>query len=230
MKKIKKQMPSQLLCNQKGSLTIQFIFSFMLVFGFIFGFFYLSLTLVVGELVQYATYSSSRYLSLSNETVIRQKNVSQLRYRGLLFAPAGSGGIFKAGFFGSIDADKPFNLESLPNQGVNSALPPMQLGDRNLSYGVWTRFQPKGLSLKIPFWGDSEQGAQQGWSNSVIGSYLGREPSQKECTDFAKDRWQMIKDKINSSSHRLSPPGGFSGSGNSPNYGSVEGSRYDNGC
>ena len=225
MKKIKKQMPLHLLCNQKGSLTIQFIFSFMLVFGFIFGFFYLSLTLVVGELVQYATYSSSRYLSLSHETVVMQKDVSQLKYRSLLFAPAGSGGIFKAGFFGPLGADKPFNLQEISSKGINPELPGVQLDDRRLSYGVWTKFQPKGLSLKIPFWGDSAQDAQHGWFDSVIGSYLGREPSQKECTDFAKDRWQMIKQKIHPS-----PPGGFNGSGGLITYGFVKGSRYDNGC
>ena len=197
----------------------------MLVFGFIIGFFYLSLTLVVGELVQYATYSSSRYLSLSNETVTGTKRASQIKYNKLL----SGGGIFKSGFFGDIDADdKPFNLQKQLNQshqGVNLSLPGMWRG-RNLFYGVWTEFQPKGLSLKVPFWGDSVQGSEDGLFDSVIGSYLGREPSQEECIIFAKARWRMIRDDI----IRPSLPGGYSGSGGLPTYGFNNNSRYDNGC
>ncbi len=229
MKKQERQRSLHLLFSQKGSLTVQFIFAFMLVFGFIICFFYLSLTLVVGELVQYATYSSSRYLSLSHERVEEQRSASQIKYNTLLFG----GGIFKSGFFGAIDADdKPFNLQrNIQNSaglGLNSALPGMQMG-RNLFYGVWTEFQPKGLSLKVPFWGDSVQGSEPNLFDSVIGSYLGREPSQQECENFAKDRWRMIKRVISSSP---SPPGGYSGSGSSNDY-TYSGTavkQYDNGC
>ena len=222
MKKIKKQISPHLLRNQKGSLTVQFIFSFMLVFGFIIGFFYLSLTLVVGELVQYATYSSSRYLSLSHMTVTQQKTASQMKYNQLLFG----GGIFRSGFFGNINADnKPFNLTSPSQISANIGLNetpgmPGEQSERNLFYGVWTEFQPKGLSLKVPFWGESVQGAQQGLFDSVIGSYLGREPSWEECVKFANVRWSMIEQVTSPS-----PPGGYSG-----NVSGVMSFQFDNGC
>ena len=227
---MKKQIPSSLLHNQKGSITVQFVFGFLLVFSFIIGFFYLSLTLVISELVQYATFSSSRYLSLSHRDVQRQETESQNKYRDLLFASSSSGGIFRSGFFGVINGDdKPFNLEQdiSNNQGVNQNMPGMQLGDRNLFYGVWTEFQPKGLNLKMPFWGESVQNPEENLFDSVIGSYLGREPSQEECTAFARDRWKMIKDKINPN-----PPRGFSGNGDSGayTYSGVNNIHYDNGC
>ena len=227
MKKREKPRSFYLLRSQKGSLTVQFIFAFMLVFGFIIGFFYLSLTLVIGELVQYATYSSSRYLSLSHQDLHKQQLESQAKYNQLLF----EGGIFKSGFFGNIDADdKPFNLQKPSGIGLNSVLPsiPGMYKGRNLFYGVWTKFQPKGLSLKVPFWGESVQGAQHDWFESVIGSYLGREPSQKECEDFAVDRWKMIKEVISPSL----PGGGYSGTGNSIYYTYKEMvvKQYDNGC
>ena len=235
MKKINKRTSLSFLRAQNGSITVQFVFAFMLVFGFIIGFFYLSLTLVVGELVQYATYSSSRYLSLSHSDPGAQKDVSQGKYNALLFSSGG--GIFRSGFFGNVGADKPFNLDPLPmtNIGLNQTpgMPGMQLS-RNLFYGVWNKFQPKGLSLKVPFWGDSVQGAQHGLFDSVISSYLGREPSQQECQDFIEARWRMIRDDIIGSS----PPGGYSGSGgsNKYTYGGMVVNPYpddrgsDNGC
>ena len=185
-------VPLKGLAGNKGSLAVQFIFSFMLVFGFMVGFFYLSLTLVVGELVQYGVYSSSRYLFLAHATADEQKEQAELKYIELLSHPQGKG-IFKQGFFGAITAQKPFNLQNPPGVGLNDNMgfPVHQL--RNLFYGVWTTYQPKGLELKVPFWGDSVKGAQPGLFDSVISSYLGREPSQEECKKFTEERWAAIK-------------------------------------
>ena len=185
---------------------------------------------MISELVQYATFSSSCYLSLSHDRVQSQETVSQNKYRNLLFASPGSGGIFRDGFFGVPDGnDKPFNLKRdiSDTQGVNQNMPGEQR-NRNLFYGVWTEFQPKGLNLKMPFWGESVQGTEEGLFNSVIGSYLGREPSQAECIIFAAERWKMIKEKITPNP----PPGGFSGGGGLMiyTYNNVNTIHYDNGC
>ena len=225
---MKKQISLTSLHNQKGSITVQFVFGFLLVFSFIIGFFYLSLTLVISELVQYAVFSSSRYLSLSHQDVTKQREVAKRKYGDLLFA-SDSEGIFRTGFFGPINGDdKPFNLQQEPNHGVNEQQGmPGEQRYRNLFYGVWTEFQPKGLNLKMPFWGESVQGTEKDLFDSVIGSYLGREPSQAECITFAAKRWEMIKDKI-----PLNPPGGFSGRGGltTYTYNNVNTIHYDNGC
>ena len=186
-------VPLKRLAGNKGSLAVQFIFSFMLVFGFMVGFFYLSLTLVVGELVQYGVYSSSRYLFLAHKTAKEQENQAKQKYEKLLFNRQEQG-IFKFRFFGAITAQKPFNLKRQPGVGLNDTgmnFPVHPL--RNLFYGVWTEYQPKGLELKVPFWGDSVKGAQPGLFDSVISSYLGREPSQEECKKFTEERWAAIK-------------------------------------
>ena len=66
----------------------------------------------------------------------------------------------------------------------------------NLFYGVWTTFTPKLLAWDPPFMAGVETNGDGGdFFKTIIGSYLGREPSVEECKEFRRDeRWKNIKE------------------------------------
>ena len=66
-------------------------------------------------------------------------------------------------------------------------------GKPNLFYGVWTKFIPKVLEVET-IWGGTKE--REIFFETTIGSYLGREPTMKECERFNDKRWELISDKI----------------------------------
>ena len=184
--------PLRIFLSRRGSLTIQFLIGFVLILGFSMMFFMMTVTLAVSEIAQYITYSSARALFLSSDKELTQKANARAKYEAL------AGGPFKS-LFRPNQGDKPLfeianNLQGEDGGlGINELLWGRGEGQAqrpNLFYGVWTKFIPHALQIK-PLWG-SVEAEEEGFFETNIGSYLGREPSFEEVRQFNFARMKVI--------------------------------------
>lgn len=161
--------------SSKGSLTVQFLLGFVLILSFMVIFGAMTLTLAVASITQYITYASSRSLFLGFGNEALQKQNAQEKFDLLKSQLVRSDGL--------IDI-------SQKDIGLNRAFSPGG-GKPNLFYGVWTEFLPKILKVET-LWGNTTD-ENVDIFKTVVGSYLGREPSGEECDAFNKRRWEFIK-------------------------------------
>ena len=188
--------PLRIFLSRRGSLTIQFLIGFVLILGFSMMFFMMTVTLAVSEIAQYITYSSARALFLSGDNELTQKANAREKYQILAIDRSYFGALFSPN-----QGDKPLFgiVRDLPEPapegglGINELLWSAgggQLPEPNLFYGVWTKFIPHALQIK-PLWGSVEAEAE-GFFETNIGSYLGREPSFEEVRKFNLKRMEII--------------------------------------
>ena len=172
--------------SQKGFLTLQFMMGFVLVAFFMMLFAALSLTLAVSEMVQYMTFSASRALFLGHGTLEKQESQAREKYRALKTSP-GFGAFFqeRLGWFVITD-----DLQRDQSMGLNTHFA-VEDGSPHLFFGVWTPFQARMLALENPFFGTTTEDTQTAFQTR-IGSYLGREPSVRECESFNSKRWEAL--------------------------------------
>ena len=181
----------RLLFCQKGVMTVQFLFGFILVAGFMAVFAALTLTLVVSEVVQYMTFSASRSLFLGHVSKEEQRQAAKDKYLKLrnedLNFFSGSSSWFVL---------EPQALSNSSGLGLNTGYQLPDNSEPNLFYGVWvTKFQSKLLALDVMFLGSTAESDPAVAFTAKLGSYLGREPTQAECDEFTKKRWRMIWEK-----------------------------------
>lgn len=175
------------LNNQRGLITIDFLFAFVLVMGFATILFALTITLVVVEVTQYATFTAARNYYASHINVIEQNRQAFNKYQQItghpVFAPLYNNGWFQ------ID-DEPFvgdATQIFPNYQQSGINP-------NQFWGVGTHFVAHMLDFQIPFYGSTtNMDTQDGGFRTFIASYLGREPTVNECINFNIDRWRKIR-------------------------------------
>ena len=211
--------PARFILSCKGNLTVQFLLGFMLILVFVMLFTLMSFTLAVSEITQYVTYAASRSLFLGDGTKGHQQNAARDKYENLISNPP-LDKFFRPNMF---QIAEPSELRPPDNfLGLNRRFPPTS-GAPNLFYGVWTKFIPKVLELDTP-WGSTEEDAT--FFETVVGSYLGREPSKTECEEFDKKRWEFILDIHGSIPEAANPYGDYNGYSDT---GDLE-APSDNGC
>ena len=164
--------------TQRGFVTIPFLVAFVIVMFLILSFFRLSLTLTYASVVQYITYSSARRLSLGDEDKDTQISKGESKYSQL------TSDLLKQSTW--------FDVPASPQTGFNTEYE--ETGYRNLFYGTFVPFTSNLISFRIPF--IAEEG-EQGLT-TTIGSYLGREPSKKECDEFNETKKDEIQTLIDS--------------------------------
>ena len=173
------------LKNQRGVIAFQFLIVLIIIFIFILSFFGLALSLVNGSAVQYLTYSSARALSLGGPTFEDQEQHAKTQYaqlRNKMF-----GGKWKS-------SGEWFSISTAPTLGMNYRYEDHSY--RKMFYGAYASFISNRTNFKIPFLTDEDDGKL----NTTIGSYLGREVSQKECQEFHQKRVDKICDLYSCSS------------------------------
>lgn len=176
------------LGNERGFLTVDFIFTVVLIFGMMAILFVFSLTLTVASLTQYITFATARNYQAGHLDQAHQEQLAQAKYKQLIknktFAP-----FFKNGWF---------ELSKQPDVGdISQVIQGYQSGgpnDPNLFWGAGTHFTAMILDFKIPGFGSTAPGDQTGKGfNTYMGSYLGREVTQDECMKFENARWTAIQ-------------------------------------
>lgn len=208
---------NSLLKNENGSLVVDFLFAFTLIFSFVTIFMSLAITLSAVEMVQYLTFSGARAYFAAHLDVDSQRQMGFNQYDQLLDSEAY--GFIKNGSWFELEA--PFVGDV--TDGVEELKGYQQpADDPNRFHGVVSFFTAKVLAASSPFFGSTDpEGDGSGNTFSTnIGSYLGREPTTEECERFTQLRYQAILD--------LSVEGGASyNSGPNPNAYKV---MMDNGC
>jgi hypothetical protein len=190
-----------ILKNNRGVLTIDYMFSFMLVSGFLLLIITLSATLSVVEVTQYITYASARNYFAANISEAEQKSSAARKFMELknsdVLAP-----LYRGGWFTLNDDDViiDYNIAQKYPQfsGYDNASVQFNPEGKNLFHGTVALFNAKILAFQIPFFGSTKtnasgQDTEESSFSSYIGSYLGREPTFDESNRFNQQRWQFIK-------------------------------------
>ncbi|MEO0336109.1 MAG: hypothetical protein AAF202_06935 [Pseudomonadota bacterium] len=182
-----------ILNNERGSLAIDFIFAFVLIFGFVTLLFSIALTLTAVEMTQYMTFAAARKYHASHINEDKQREVALAKYQEIynddayrMLTQGSWFEVFENPFIGDVTQN--------PSGGLSDY---DQGGSPNLFHGVVTLFTAKVLSFGLGSFGSTAPDDDPGDGSSFathIGSYLGREPTSSECNAFNADRWRAIRD------------------------------------
>jgi hypothetical protein len=172
--------------DEAGILTLDFIFSSVLVFGFIAILFTVCLTLSVSYIVQYISYASARNYFAGHISQDSQTQEARQKYSELVDNQAVSP-LFTNEWFEIGDAQVGDHNGLYP-QSTN----PRGLGDTATFWGTRIDFTAKILELRIPFFGVTTD--EEDSFTATLASYLAREPTRQECRqDFYGQRFNAIK-------------------------------------
>lgn len=204
-----------LLRNERGIITVDFMFSMVLVLGMSALLFVLTFTLSVASITQYITFASARNYFAGHIDKTSQEERAVAKYKELISNAA----------FKPLYANGWYKIDAEPNVGDHTKIITEfeQAADGvNKFWGVGTSFTAVVLDFKIPFYGSTQpdsDGSGSGFK-TYIGSYIGREPTTEECLQFTAARWDAIR--------RLPSSGGSSYSTAPANSGYY--SMTDDGC
>lgn len=173
--------------NQKGFMTVDFIFAFVLVMGFFVIMFTLTMTLTVVEVTQYITFASARSYSVSHINEARQREEGFNKFKQLTENPVLQP-LFTNGWF-EIDLTTPI-IGDVSDIKTDYGKQPFGI---NLFRGTGTNFKAKILDFRVPFFGSTTNESEGEGFKTFIGSYLSREVTFGECRNFNNGRWDAIK-------------------------------------
>ncbi len=180
-------MSLRILKNEKGILTVDYIFAIVLAMSFMAILFALSLTLTVVDVVQYMTFSSARTYSVAHKSEAHSIQRAVNKYDALIADPA------VAPFF----KNKWFKVGGLKVGHMKELYPPtpLEVTKKNYYlYGTSVDLQAKVLDFKIPFYGSTHTGSREDGFVTRVHSFLGREPSYDECMNINKRRSSWINE------------------------------------
>ena len=167
-----------ILKNQKGLLTLDFIFSLVMFFAFTTILFCISMTFTVVELGQYISFSSARNFSLAHSNRNTQVLRGKAKYAELLRHPAIAPLISNEWFrFGDIEVG---------DFGDEMATQYDRQQDSVVFSGARIPFSAPILVKRFPLFGMTAQDPD-GFSANIQ-SFTSREPTQLECFEFIRAR------------------------------------------
>ncbi|MCB0356594.1 MAG: hypothetical protein KDD40_06285 [Bdellovibrionales bacterium] len=185
-----------LLKQNKGGLTIDFIFAFTLIMGLSAILLSLSLTLTVASITQYATFVGARSLLSGHHTSDEQIANAAAQYNRVISHPDLST-LYQGDWFSLTDPAymlKPGDLKQYKADFPDVDVP---VNDPDLFIGFAVTFIARMLDFQIPFYGStSDFGGDGSGFTTVIATFLSKEPSAQQCRDFSMDRWKAIR-KLN---------------------------------
>jgi len=178
---MKMRNASRILKNQKGLLTLDFIFAILLMFTFsaiLFGF---TITFSAVEIAQYATFAAARANFAANKNTDEQQKLGKDKFDELIKNKNSVlGNFFRNGWFSLSDVKiADFNEEFSPDPNKDS----------DTFIGARATFVAKILSMRVPLLGNTTDDDL----SANISSYLMREPTEEECLQFVQQRFSQIQ-------------------------------------
>lgn len=173
-------------------MTVDYLFALVLVSGFSFIIFAMSLSLSMVEVVQYMTFASARNYYAGGLNPQQQQDDAFIKFMALkdsdVLKP-----LFSSGWF-DLDTKKMAIATDIPSQKPELK-DYQQDPNSNLFTGTVVWFTSKVLEFNVPFYGSTVNDDMRGGNEfgAYIGSYLGREVTQEECENFLVERWNKIK-------------------------------------
>lgn len=173
--------------NQRGILTLDFIFALTLGMGFVVIFFALTLTLSLVEVTQYFSFAVARSAWSAHETRSQQLALGNLKYEELRGRP-----IFRT-IFGQGWFQLPARPEyGDPARGFNDEYASDPSEDNETFFGARLRIEARVLNISIPLLGNTKTQNETGMAN--VQTFLGREVTTTECREqFNRVRWNAIQ-------------------------------------
>lgn len=167
--------------NERGVITLDFIFALGVSFGFAILFFALALTLSMVEVGQYVAYATSRAHAGAHASPEMQRSLGEAKFAELMATP-----VFKTFFDGHW-----FQLDGPVIDNFTSEYPSDPAEDNDIFVGARIRFRAKILDLQIPFLGRTVTDPQTG--SASLNAYLIREVTTQECREnFARQRFNRL--------------------------------------
>ena len=175
--------------NKKGSISVDFMFSFVVSLLLVVYFMMSALTFSLMEVAQYISYASAREYFISHANVRAHESNAGKKYTGLQqkFFPRNG------------TMENWFTINPHTNGGLFGN--PHKREHNYLFQGVSLEFCSTVLFISIPFLGNTDATGQgscgprgDGFS-ADIATHLGREPSQAECTSFMNKRVTKLAKK-----------------------------------
>ena len=151
------------LRNQKGILAFDFLFGIMIMTGFFILVVMLSFTLSVVESIQYIAFATSRTYYAADENEVKQREAAELKYEQLK----------EEGVLKSLLKETWFDVE------------PPHFNSDSKTGGVRIDFTAKSLSFTLPFF--LGRTGDPSFFRTNVNSYIGREPSMKNCMDYNRE-------------------------------------------
>jgi hypothetical protein len=176
------------MMNQKGFISIDFMFAFVICFAMSAIIFSFTVTLTVVEIAQYIVFSTSRAATAAHVNVEEQEKLGRNKYSSLL-----NDRVFKSLFSnGWFSLSKVQELELRMGSGVNyeSDYPSKGNANRSIFHGARSTFSAPILNMNLPFIGGTDP--EDAGFKAKIAAILFRNPSQKECQDFMAARLNAI--------------------------------------
>lgn len=174
--------------NERGLITVDFVFALVLILGFSALLFVLSFTLSVASVTQYVTFAAARNYFPAHLDKASQEKRALEKYQELVNHP-----VFKPLF-----SNGWYRLDENPNIGNHAEYIPeyaTPAQEVNKFWGVGTTFSAPVLDFRIPFFGSTNPDGDGTGSEfkTYMGSYIGREPTAAECIEFNAARWNAIR-------------------------------------
>ncbi|MDX9731147.1 MAG: hypothetical protein RBT63_05195 [Bdellovibrionales bacterium] len=173
------------LRNERGILTLDFIFALTIGMCFTIVFFAITMTLSLVEVTQYLSFAVARASWAAHQTPEAQRDLGTRKYNELRDKPVFQA-IFNRGWF-TLPAEPDFGH---PTLGFNQEYSPSV--DNEIFHGARLHIQAKILNVNIPFLGSSTTSPETGAAN--VQTFLGREVTTEECMMlFNQARWDEIQ-------------------------------------
>jgi len=199
--------------NNRGTLTLDFIFGLVLVGAFSGILMALTLTMVITEVAQYISFAAARNYFAAHVDQTRQQEMAKAKFEQLMDT-RGIRQYFRNGWFN-------LKLEAeAGGVGVGNFQEIYETQDqsgRDVFVGVRLQFNAPVLDFEIPFYGSTSGDDNNKGFRTHINSFLGREPTMAECRLFVEQRFSNIQ--------RVTGFQGFGG-----DYNKVYAPIMDNGC
>jgi len=208
-------MKKKKIKNQKGILTLDFIFSMTAVYSIAMVFVLLALTLMMSTVVQYISFSMARAHISGDVSIDAQRAATKQQFDKLLatdlgaFIKTNDEGWFKVEYTEGDYAYSDVDSEWTGSGGTS----------RQEAYGVKIKYTSNIIkNFRLPLIGSPSDGGGDDFGSANIFSFLYREPSTEECLNFNDSRWPALRARfpnINSMPNVLT---------------GTSGAQADNGC
>ena len=167
--------------NEKGILTLDFLFAFIMIFGFVGVLFSFAMTFSVVESLQYISFASARNYSLAHLNQSKQNERANKKYNDLIQSNA-----MKAMLSGGW-----FEVSKSNNYDYNDLYNPDPSMESDIFIGVRLPLKAPILYKRIPLLGATASDPESFKVN--IQSFLAREPSFEECKAFVEQRAEQLR-------------------------------------
>lgn len=170
------------ISNNRGLITLDFVFALVLVFSFTAVLFTISLTLSVVEITQYITFASARNYFAGHHKVDDQMRLGKAKFEQLS----------NAGPLKPLYTNGWFELKGFQVGEGTSYQQIQQDSDRFTFYGAAVFLRAPVLNFRVPFFGRTAENEDDAFQAQIT-SWLAREPATEECLEFNESRMRLIK-------------------------------------